>query len=395
MGNIEEKIKMQDSIVALSQVHKNLLLDAATGVGKSFAAIRIIEKDDSLYYLLCKETTHIENWVEEFKKHSKEHLLSRVYIFCYDSLHKYENTTANLILDEAHALTPKRLEHLKTINFERVVALSATMYYEEKELLRELCGKYHTVTITLQNAIDKGLVPAPKIIVKELYLDNTEVKYSYVRKKGHSKENESIKLRTFEEVYAKRFSVLKGLRNVPKYTFTIKCTAKEWYSLISEDIDYWMDRNKNIAFQKSLKRKEFLSTLKTKEVRKLLLNLDSRYIMYSYNIKLCKQMAVSDNFVNSKNTKAFNNELIAKFNNEEIDNLNLVGMLTEAANLVKLATVIISQLDSKARKFIQRVGRSLRSENPLVYAFYIKGTKDEDYLKEALENINENYIYYE
>lgn len=39
--------------------------------------------------------------------------------------------------------------------------------------------------------------------------------------------------------------------------------------------------------------------------------------------------------------------------------------------------------------------RMYRSKNPLIYIFYYKNTRDEEYLKKALEGINEEYIEYE
>lgn len=39
--------------------------------------------------------------------------------------------------------------------------------------------------------------------------------------------------------------------------------------------------------------------------------------------------------------------------------------------------------------------RMYRSENPLIYIFYYKGTRDEEYLQKALEGINEEYVEYE
>lgn len=39
--------------------------------------------------------------------------------------------------------------------------------------------------------------------------------------------------------------------------------------------------------------------------------------------------------------------------------------------------------------------RMYRSKKPLIYIFYYKGTRDEEYLQKALEGINEEYVEYE
>ena len=81
-----------------------------------------------------------------------------------------------------------------------------------------------------------------------------------------------------------------------------------------------------------------------------------------------------------------------KFNRKEISNLFAVGMLQEGVNLTDIQVGIIIQLDGEERAFIQKFGRVLRSDSPVQYIFYVKNTRDEDYLKNALENIDKNYI---
>ena len=41
------------------------------------------------------------------------------------------------------------------------------------------------------------------------------------------------------------------------------------------------------------------------------------------------------------------------------------------------------------------VKRTLRAGNPIQYILYYKNTRDEEYLNNALENINKKYIEYE
>ena len=69
-------------------------------------------------------------------------------------------------------------------------------------------------------------------------------------------------------------------------------------------------------------------------------------------------------------------------------------MITEGMNLTAIEAGIIVQLDGKERLFIQKFGRSLRAEDPVTFIFYYKNTQDENYLKLALENIDEKYIQY-
>lgn len=67
-------------------------------------------------------------------------------------------------------------------------------------------------------------------------------------------------------------------------------------------------------------------------------------------------------------------------------------MLQEGMNLTDIQVGIIIQLDGEERAFIQKFGRALRAESPEQYIIYYKGTRDEEYLKNAIENIDAKYI---
>jgi superfamily II DNA or RNA helicase len=67
-------------------------------------------------------------------------------------------------------------------------------------------------------------------------------------------------------------------------------------------------------------------------------------------------------------------------------------MITEGMNLTDIQIGIITQLDGKERLFIQKAGRVMRADDPIAFIFYYKNTQDENYLKGALENIDEKYV---
>ena len=69
-----------------------------------------------------------------------------------------------------------------------------------------------------------------------------------------------------------------------------------------------------------------------------------------------------------------------------------MGLLQEGQNLVDIQVGVIIQLDGKERAFIQKFGRSLRAEDPIQFILYYENTRDEEYLKKALDGIDETYI---
>ena len=107
-----------------------LLLEVATGFGKTLAAILFIEKHLGLWNIVVAETAHITTWRNEFIKHGKEHLLSNVKIFCYASLHKHLDGN-NYVLDEVHhVFSDKRVSLLRKINLSKVIAFASSFEFE-------------------------------------------------------------------------------------------------------------------------------------------------------------------------------------------------------------------------------------------------------------------------
>jgi hypothetical protein len=67
----------------------------------------------------------------------------------------------------------------------------------------------------------------------------------------------------------------------------------------------------------------------------------------------------------------------------------------EGMNLEGVQAGVIVQLDSgndEGLSFLQKMGRILRSDSPIVYVLYAKGTQDERYLRRILEHIDPQYI---
>lgn len=345
----KEKDKIQENAVKLSESYPSLLLSLATGVGKSLAAIKIIERNsEEDWYILCKEINHINNWLEEFKAHKKEYLLPKIKIFCYDSLHKYINTKANLVLDEGHAITFLRLNLIKQIEYKKVIILSATVEEDKKELLREITGSLKEYHISISDAINKGLLPPPKVFIVDVILnDKQRIEYSELNNKVEYFKGQHYKLQQ-------------------KWS--------EWK---------WLNT--------ALKRKNFLANCKTEKVKEILIKLkNKRLVCFTGSVDQCNKLG-GKYVVHSKQKN--NAEIINLFNTEKIDKLFAVNMLREAMNLTNIQAGIITQLDNKKLSFIQMLGRVFRAELPECYILVVKDTQDEVYLQTVLEGFDTKYLY--
>jgi superfamily II DNA or RNA helicase len=139
-------------------------------------------------------------------------------------------------------------------------------------------------------------------------------------------------------------------------------------------------------------RKRFLGELKTGAVRQLIGILKRRrYVCFCASVAQAESLSKT-NTISSKRPQKLNQMIIDAFNKKQLSNIFAVGMITEGMNLTDIQIGIITQLDGKERLFIQKFGRSLRAEDPVSFIFYYKNTQDENYLKNALENIDPKYV---
>jgi superfamily II DNA or RNA helicase len=156
--------KAQKQKIALNASKDNpfLFLEWFTGLGKSKAALDIMEyHKDAKWVVVCKELNHMITWKDEADKWKVD--FTDVTLISYDSLHKLpQDESLNLILDEAHALTPTRVKKLKALKINRILALTATMPWTKKSLLYSL-GNFKVYSIPMSKAIEDGILPEPTI----------------------------------------------------------------------------------------------------------------------------------------------------------------------------------------------------------------------------------------
>ena len=395
---IMTKEELQTLPIQLIEQHPRIILQWATGTGKSKAAIDIvnylIERNGHLKVLLVvAEINHKSNWEREFKKWKLKEC--DITMECYASLRKYKNSNWDLIIfDEGHHLgSDLRMNLLIEIHSEYIVVLSATLPDSVIYSLNQIFGDFKISKITLGEAIRYGLLPKPKIYLIPLTLDNTCPDYSVIEEWGN-KERKITRRCSFYE----RWGFLKHKEQYPDTSLIISCTAKQKYDYLTSKCEYWKSRylTSRVEFLKTKwlqcgsQRKRFLGELKTKVAIELLEKIkDRRFIGFCSSIDQAKILG-GENAVHSEESKSL--QIIESFNEKKIDNLFAVGLLQEGQNLVDIQAGVIIQLDGKERAFVQKFGRSLRAEDPVQFILYYKDTRDEEYLKKVLEGISEEYI---
>ena len=376
--------------------YNNIAIQAATGVGKSkiaFDLINHISAEHRLNILLVvAEIAHFKNWDDEITKWSFN---QPVYTICYASLKKYKGTEWDVIIyDEAHHLnTAIRLDAFDDIKSRYKIFLSATLKDSLLFRLEETCGKIKSIKVNLQEAFNSKILAEPKIVLIPLLLDN--ITQNQVITEEWGKKAKRVELTCF---YKDRWKFLRSKVKFPNVTLNIICTAKQKYDYITEKFEYYKKRYfttrneiiKNKWLQCGTQRKRFLGLLKTDTARKLINKLlNKRFICFCTSIEQAESLGRT-HAIHSKNKDSIN--IIENFNNKKINNIFAVGMLQEGQNLVDIEAGVIIQLDGEERAFIQKFGRTLRADSPIQYIIYYKDTRDEEYLTNALENINKDYI---
>lgn len=406
---LEQKSKLQKEMSDYLIKEGNLIIRWPTGMGKTKIAIdafykQYSKKENSKFLLVIAESAHKSNWKEEFIKflgeNTTEKIFSCITVICYASLKKYKNTFWDIIcFDEAHHLqSDTRKEILLSISSYRILALSATLKDDVIEFLKECFGQFKTSKYSLQDAINRGFLPEPKIVCIPLEL-----------KRFDKTETIEMDLRTVKsgdkgiiyDLWSNRWKYLKNRKAYLGHVLRFSCTQKEKYEYINEQFDYWKGqyfrnqgniRLKNMWLQWGTKRKRFLGELKTREAEELCIKLNKegkRFICFCSSITQAEFLG-GENCIHSK--KSGVKEVISAFNSGKTNSIFAVGMLQEGQNLTNIQAGIIVQLDGEERGFIQKFGRSLRASDPVQYIFYYRGTRDEEYLQKALEGIDEKYI---
>ena len=403
--NNDFKQQLQDREFAKLKDENRVILKWATGCGKSKMTIDLINynvdpltsgKFKHKVLFLVAERAHINNWEKEFDKWSLKRANVCTDVCCYASLHKYKDFNYDIVvLDEAHhVFSEKRMAALEEVKNNlmpnaHIYLLSATLSSSKIDAIEEMFGKFTLSTVTLKDAIQNDILPDPKVYVIDMELkDRIPDK---IIKIGKDKSTLRVK-------WENRHKYI--FKNIP---CNIMCTEKQKYIYYTDTMEYWKQRyeisknqfHHNIWVNTGSQRKRYLGELKTVAVRDLLLRLprNKRYVCFCASVAQAEILNARDT-ISSKKTAKHNQAIIDAFNSRKSNSIYAIGMITEGMNLTDIELGIITQLDGKERLFIQKFGRVLRADSPVICIFYYKDTQDEVYLKKALENIDSKYIQY-
>lgn len=154
------------------------ILNYATGVGKTYAAILAVEyqlkvKPESKILIVVPTLVIMENFKQEFIKFKKKPLMDKCKFICYASLKKELEDKDLVILDEIHHMTSEvRMKWLKMIHTNKLLGLTASLTDSQKMLLSPFCKTVDK--LTLNDVLEEGFVSEFTIINYPIQLNSLE-----------------------------------------------------------------------------------------------------------------------------------------------------------------------------------------------------------------------------
>lgn len=372
MGNLNDNKEIfQNNVASLIKDNKNkhFLLESPTGTGKTLAVIKGIEQlsihknhSKKKWLILVPEILQIKNLKEEFIKHKKDYIYNEFVedIICYASFPKYENRNdLNLWFNEVHKLSDVKWEVAKTIDFDHIISDSATINDDIHSKL-SLISPLYRYKITIQQAVEMGLSPSPTLHIHTVHLSTTE-DYVVVNKDGS-------KFTTSEMNYYDNLCA-----EITRSKLLFNTMGRAWDEI----------RMKNLGS----KRKQFMAHVKTEYIKNNIISdlkkRNVKYICFCGSVKQAKELG-GKNAISAKDGKKNNISVIDDFNNGKTKCIYSVGMAVEGMNLNGIEEGVIVQLSAEDRLDIQKTGRIMRNDNPVIHIPILKGTRDEQFLKNFL-----------
>lgn len=363
---------------------KEVVLELSTGYGKTKYALEYINKYSPKNILIViPRLVLINNWKEEINKWGYNYLLDKITFSTYVSLHKHADKQWDFVCyDEAHHLSERcqLIDNLISTKFR--VFLSATLKKNFKWWLIKTYPKVKFITVSLKEAIDNEVLPDPKIFLIPLTLDNYNSTEILVKKNKKS-------TLTIDCFYKDRWKYMK------LYNCNIKCTPQQYYTEISNDIEYW---KKQSMFKKAFEfkwlkccndRLKWLANQKITIVKTILKQLkDYRVLTFCSSIEHTELLGKY--CVNSKNKSSIDN--LRLFNEGRVKHITSVAMLDEGCNLAQCKVGLFAMLNSSDRMIFQRLGRILRHKEPVIIIPYYKNTREEEIVSKMLENYNPELV---
>lgn len=370
-----DKVKGKEQSNALNAWHKAQYkgsIIAGTGFGKSRCGVLAVAhtiKDSGRALVLVPTTQLQDQFAEEFKKWGHESLLDRVEILCYQSAHKLQNETYDIVIcDEVHlGLSPVYRKFFDNNHYHRLLAMTATLPEDDdyRGILKTLAPTvYH---ISLDECVAKGLVAPYDIYCIPVELtDNERLAY---KKANQSFVHNKFLLGGYDAFDEANRILATGEGN--------KKAAVQFFNAIR--------RRKSIV-QHAHNKIELSKDLASEHSKQ-------KILCFAGTIEFTNAMAnaVGGDTYHSKMTTKNKKASLERFENTKDAILCTVKALNQGFDVPDVEIGIIAGLESKALPMIQRLGRLIRfkkDKRGRVYILYVKDSQEQKWMEQATKSLN-------
>lgn len=376
-----------------SKVKENADFVAAVAVQAGYKVLQSIEEDNrkdsysTIHRVYMRPDTESVNC----RVMSKEYLDYNDYVYCVEvPSHKIvvRSQGYTFISGNCHHLSERCRDAIAEatesgIKINRALLLSATINRELRRELPYVFKDLYTYKVSMKKAIEGDTLPDPEIILIPLKLDNVKVDHKIIRNRSAKKGEITIDFKD-------RFKY-KGIKDKK---IIIKCTQQQYYDDMESLITWYKSKSfieamKNLWLRSCGDRNKWLSNQKTQFVYDLLQCLkNERTLTFCNSIE--HTTVLGSYAINSSNKDS--DSILSKFNSNEIKHITACNMLDEGVNLRDCQYGIFAMLNSSERMIIQKLGRLLRHQEPVVIIPYYVGTRDEELVKKMTENYKTTII---
>lgn len=355
----EARKNLLQEVISKDTKNNSIILELATGVGKTFLALQLIKEDKSNYpwIFLSPEVAQINSLREDIEKLTPELLENKIIdIICYASIGKYINMYEhiNIVFDEVHHLTELKEDVSKLYNIHRAIYLSAVI---PTTIINRICSitpNPSLISKNLKQAIHEGLIPPYNVEVHTLSISRNK---------------------TIEKKYKKGVFKISPYEQLDYY--------QKMYNKYQEEKEFG---SKYLNLLRNTKN--FIGSLKTEYIKKIYNTIlhDHKCIIFASSIEQIEKIDANRG-VNYKKGKKTNQKIIQQFNDGQETKLISFGMLKEGVNLKDIEIGVITDLTSVAKgslKLIQKIGRVSRGIEPKIIFISLNHPIEKKLLEKSL-----------
>lgn len=361
---MKSRNEIQQEIIDSLSIPSHGLLKLSPRIGKTKIGIELIKREKPKKILWVTPNTKLRDIdiPAEFKQWRALTYLKKTDIICYASLAGHEGEYDMILLDEYQDLTQGNSEPLFNgkIKYKNIIGLSGTHpKHKEKEDLYNKLGLKSLVEMSIDEAVENGLVAPYRIKVVELRLDSKD---KYIEA-GNSK----VKFKQTEEA---KYAYLTRLINMK--LFSGQVVPKFFY----------------------LNRMRFIYNLRSKHrfVKNFISKLEGRTLIFTGSIAQAEDIS-KHTFHSERDDTDLN-----LFKEGKINELACVNSGGVGHTFRDVQNVVVTQVNSNGKgDSTQKIARGLVLQEGYVaniYLFYVAGTADETWVKKVLEDFNSDNVEY-